>query len=74
MPRPEPRDIEHLPAAQWQVFTALAAIGGAAKAADIAYEMRRTPAYVTPILDNLHNLAVVDRGTEQPFPTYTIHT
>lgn len=57
--------------AQRATLAALIRIGGSAKAADVAYETSRSPAYITGMLDNLVNLGIVRRGNERPFPVYS---
>jgi predicted transcriptional regulator len=63
--------LHHATYAQRATLAALIRIGGSAKAADVAYETSRSPAYITGMLDNLVNLGIVRRGNERPFPVYS---
>lgn len=70
-----PSPLHHTTYAQRAILAALIRIGGSAKAADVGYEASHTPAYTTPMLDQLVNLGIVTRSPERPFPTYsTTHT
>ena len=66
-----PADLRDTTYAQRTILAALIRIGGSAKAADVAYEASHSPAYVTPMLDNLTNLGLVTRSNDRPFPTYS---